>query len=61
MTELAERWKEQNQTSDLVPGVSSVSGIDEDGDDLGFGEESCSSLSSHLRVKVVGTFLKVVV
>lgn len=47
--------------TDLVPRVSSVRWVDEDGDDLGFGQESCSSLSSHLRVKVVGTLLKVVV
>lgn len=45
----------------LVPRVSSVRWVDEDGDDLGFGQESCSPLSSHLGVKVVGTLLKVVV
>lgn len=47
--------------TDLVPRVSSVCWIDEDGDDLGFGQESCSPLSCHLRVKVVGTLLEVVV
>lgn len=47
--------------TDLVPRVSSVRWVDEDGDDLGFGQESRSPLSSHLRVKVVGTLLKVVV
>lgn len=47
--------------TDLVPRVSSVCRVDEDGDDLGFGKESCSPLSSHLRVKVIGTLLKVVV
>lgn len=47
--------------TDLVPGVRSVCRIDEDGDDLGFGQESCSSLSGHLRVEVVGTLLEVVV
>lgn len=45
----------------LVPGVSSVCWIDEDGDDLGFRQKGCSPLSCHLRVKVVGTLLKVVV
>lgn len=47
--------------TDLVPRVSSVRGVDEDGDDLGFGQERRRPLSSHLRVKVVGTLLKVVV
>ena len=47
--------------TDLVPGVSSVCGVDEDGDDLSFGQESCGSLSGHVRVKVVGTLLKVVI
>lgn len=47
--------------TDLVPRVSSVRRVDEDGDDLGFGQQSCGPLSSHLRIKVVGTLLKVVV
>lgn len=47
--------------TDLVPRVCSVRWVDENGDDLGFGEESCSPLSGHLRVKVVGTLLKVIV
>lgn len=45
----------------LVPRVCSISWVDEDGDDLGFGQERCGPLSSHLRIKVVGTLLKVVV
>ena len=47
--------------TDLVPRVRSVRRVDEDGDDLGFGQKSRSPLSSHFRVKVVGTLLKVVV
>lgn len=47
--------------TDLVPRVSSVCWVDEDRDDLGFGQERRRPLSSHLGVKVVGTLFKVVV
>lgn len=47
--------------TDLVPGVSSVRWVDEDGDDLGFGQESRCPPCGHLWIKVVGTLLKVVV
>lgn len=47
--------------TDLVPRVSSVRRVDEDGDDLGLWQEGGGPLGGHLRVKVVGTLLKVVV
>lgn len=42
----------------LVPGVGAVGRVDEDGDDLGLGDEGSSSLGSFLRMEIVGTLLK---
>lgn len=42
----------------LVPGIRAVGRVDEDGDDLGLGDEGSSSLGSFLRMEIVGTFLK---
>lgn len=42
----------------LVPGVRPVRRVDEDGDDLGFGDQRRCSLWRLLRVEVTGTLLK---
>lgn len=44
--------------SHLVPGVRPVRGVDEDGDDLGFGDQGGSALGGVLRVEVAGALLK---
>ena len=48
----------QRQGPYLVPGIRPIGGVDEDGDDLGLGDERSSSLRSFLRMEIVGTFLK---
>lgn len=42
----------------LIPGVGSVSWVDQDGDDFGPWEESGASLGDCLHIKVVGALLK---
>lgn len=48
----------QRQGPYLVPGICPIRWVDEDGDDLGLGDEGSSSLRSFLRVEIAGTFLK---
>lgn len=53
-------WMTHEQLdTDLIPGIGSVSRADKNGDDFGFGQKSSCSPGRDLRVKVVGTFLKV--
>lgn len=42
----------------LIPRIGTVRWVDEDGDDLGLGDEGSCSFRSFLRMKIVGTFLK---
>lgn len=46
------------QNAYLIPGICPVRWVNEDGDDLGLGDEGSSSFRSFLRMKIVGTFLK---
>lgn len=42
----------------LVPRVCPVWGVDEDGDDLGFGDQRCCSLGSFFWMEVISTLFK---
>jgi len=46
------------QSAYLIPGIRPIGWVNEDGDDLGLGDEGSSSLRSFLRMEIVGTFLK---
>ena len=42
----------------LVPGIRPVRWVNEDGNDLGLGDEGSGSFRGFLRMEIVGTFLK---